>query len=322
MRASLTSLLAALLLSPSAPALAAAPFAERAEVRAWVDRIVARHALERAALLQLIAGAEHRPEVIAHARKPAEALPWHRYRAIFLTAERAQAGRVWLRDHAALLSQAERRYGVPPEIIAAIVGVESNYGANTGRHPVLDSLLTLGFDYPPRATFFREQLETLLVLGARHELDVAGLRGSWAGALGQSQFIPTSYRDFAVDGNADGRADLWDSPADIIFSIANYFRQHHWRRGGPIAERIAACAPGLPVSQQLKPDIAPAQLRSAGVALQPMPAEPVSVHSFETGAAPECWIGHHNFYVITRYNHSALYALAVHQLADRLRGHG
>lgn len=297
-------------------------FGERPEVRAWIDEVAARHDLEAESVRQLIAGAKHQEEVLQHVRAPAESLPWHRYRGILLTAERTRAGRAWMQEHAAILADAQKRYGVPPGIIAAIVGIESSYGANTGRYRVLDSLLTLGFDYPPRSGFFLRQLESLLLLEAEHGIDPSSVRGSWAGAMGQGQFIPSSYRDFAVDGDGDGRTDLWDSPTDIIHSISNYLHRHNWRAGDPVARRIEAVPQAL-VSGGLEPDIRPDQLRAAGIVADPAPAEPVSVHSFDAGDDTEYWLCHHNFYVITRYNHSALYALAVHLLAQELvRAHG
>ena len=304
----------------TAAAAGAAPFAERAEVRAWLDEVAARHALDAARLRALVAAARHRPEVIAHARRPAESLPWREYRRIFLTAARIRAGRAWLAAHAAPLARARAETGVPPEIVAAIVGVESDYGGNTGTHPTLDTLLTLGFDYPPRAAFFRGQLEQLLLLEREAGLDLRSLRGSWAGALGQGQFIPSSYRDFAVDGDGDGRIDLWRSPPDIIASVANYFRRHRWRPDAPVARRIAAGVEP-PLSAGLEPDLEPAALRAAGVRLDcaPPAGERLAVHAFEADAGREYWLAFHNFYVITRYNHSALYALAVHQLAAALR---
>ena len=296
------------------------PYIERPDVRAWIDRLVDEHGLPAERVHALIAESRHRPEVIASARRPAESKAWHWYRGIFLTDDRIRRGRAYLRQHAGLLEEAERTYQVPGEVITAIIAAESDFGRNTGAHPVLDTLATLGFDYPPRGEFFRGQLEQLFLLERETGLDIRELHGSWAGALGQAQFIPSSYRDFTVDGDRDGRRDLWDSPADIIFSIANYFRKHHWRLGGPVAEPIQPEDPGqLPLSQALLPDIEPKRLAASGVALQHPAPGPVAVHKFENLAASEYWVGHHNFYVITRYNHSALYALMIHQLSQALK---
>ena len=307
-------------LTGSAVALAAGPFIERPEVLSWMSEVIEQHQLSRDHVVQIVTQAKHRPEVIAHARAPAESMPWHRYRKIFLTQSRIQKGRQFLAEYAEPLQAAQTTYGVPPEIVAAIIGVESFYGRNTGTHPVVDALMTLGFDYPPRAAFFRKQMEHLLLLEREAGLRVTTLRSSWAGALGQGQFIPSSYRHFTVDGDGDGRRDLWDSPPDIIASIANYFHSHHWRPGAPIAEQITPVhPPHLPISEGLKPEIEPVQLVPAEVALGHLDAGPVAVYKFEMPQAPEYWVGYHNFYVITRYNHSALYALAVYQLSEALR---
>lgn len=304
------------------PACAAAgeapiPYAERPEVHAWTDRLADEHGLSAEHIRKLIAGSRHQPKVIASARRPAESKAWHWYRNIFLTDDRIRRGRIYLREHAGLLEEAERTYQVSAEVITAIIAAESDFGRNTGAHPVLDTLVTLGFDYPPRGEFFRKQLGQLFLLEREAGLDIRKLHGSWAGALGQAQFIPSSYRDFTVDGDQDGRRDLWDSPADIIFSIANYFREHHWRAGEPVAERVQPEDPEkLPLSKALLPDIQPERLAASGVRLQHPTAEPVAVHRFENASSTEYWVGHHNFYVITRYNHSALYALMIHQLSQ------
>ena len=296
------------------------PYGERTEVRAWIDRLAEEHGLPAERLHKLISASRHQPKVIASASRPAESKPWHWYRKIFLTDDRIRRGRAYLKEHAALLAEAERTYQVPAEVIAAIVGAESSFGRNTGAHPVLDTLVTLGFDYPPRAEFFRGQLEQLFLLEGEAGLDIQALRGSWAGALGQAQFIPSSYRDFAVDGDHDGRRDLWHSPADIIFSIANYFREHHWRQGEPVAERVRPEDPdAMPLSKALRPDVQPQQLAALGIELQHPTDEAVAVHRFENSSSLEYWVGYHNFYVITRYNHSALYALMIHQLSRALK---
>ena len=296
------------------------PYIERAEVRAWVDQVAHRHGLSPEYVHRMIASSKRQPKVIASAKRPAESKSWSWYRKIFITQDRIRQGRIFLKKHAGLLGEAERNYQMSPEVIAAIIAAESNFGRNTGSHPVLDSLVTLGFDYPPRAKFFRSQLEQLFLLEREAGLDIRDLRGSWAGALGQAQFIPSSYRHYAVDGDHDGRIDLWDSPADIIFSIANYFKEHHWREGAPVAELVHPQNPGqLPLSEALLPDIQPERLAESGVTLQNPTAEPVAVHRFGKAASTEYWVGYHNFYVITRYNPSSLYALMIHQLSQALK---
>ncbi len=314
-------LLTSFLLSASAGADdTSVPFAERAEVREWIANVVAKHHLSETHVQNLVANARRRPSVLASAQRPAESMPWYRYRKIFLTQDRIERGRKYLKQHAALFDSVHRTYGLPPEIIAAIIGVETDYGRNTGSHPVVDTLLTLGFDFPRRAEFFRGQLEQLLLLEREAQLDIASLRGSWAGALGLGQFIPGSYRAFAVDADQDGQRDLWNSPPDILASIANYFHQHDWQVGQPIAEALHPSSPDrLPISEGLEPTLTAEELTLVGVTLSHPEAGAVAVHAFEVPEGREYWIGYHNFYVITRYNHSALYALAVYQLSEALR---
>lgn len=296
------------------------PYIERPEVLAWAEQVVNEHGLSSERIHKLIAECQRQAQVIASAQRPAESKPWHWYRNIFLTRDRIRRGRTFLREQTDLLREAERAYQVPPEVITAIIAAESDFGRNTGAHPVLDTLVTLAFDYAPRGEFFRQQLEQLFLLERDAGLDIQNLRGSWAGALGQAQFIPSSYRHFAVDGDHDGRRDLWDSPADIIFSIANYFQKHHWRPDEPVAELIHPEKPDqVPLSKALLPDIPSERLAASGIMLQNPTAEPVAVHRFENSESPEYWVGYHNFYVITRYNHSALYALMIHQLSQALK---
>ncbi len=296
------------------------PFWQRPDVQEWIQQTAEEHSLSEGYIREIIKIARYRSDVIGYAKQPAESMPWHRYRKIFMIPQRTADGRAYLEKHADLFAAAERDYGVEAEIIASIIGVETFYGKNVGKHRVLDALMTLGFDYPPRADFFRKQITHLFLLEREAGLSVPEMYGSWAGAMGLGQFIPSSYRHFAVDGDGDGKRDLWDSPADIIASVANYFKEHRWRLGEPIAQRLEVTDPDtLPVSDALKPDIETAQLEAAGVKLEHPQLSPVSVHAFELPEGMEYWAGHHNFYVITRYNHSALYALAVYLLSETLR---
>ena len=296
------------------------PFWQRPEVQEWIAEIASEHSLSEGYMREVIKTTRYRDDVIGYVKRPAESMPWHRYRKIFLTDKRTADGRAYLKEHAELFAAVERDYGVDAEIIAAIVGVESSYGKNTGKHRVLDALMTLGFDYPPRAKFFRTQIMHLFLLEREAGLSAPELYGSWAGAMGLGQFIPSSYRHFAVDGDGDGKRDLWGSSADVIASIANYFREHNWRSGEPVAQRLEVANPeALPLSEALLPDIETSQLEAAGVKLDHPEHSPVAVHDFEMTDGMEYWAGYHNFYVITRYNHSALYALAVYLLSESLR---
>lgn len=303
---------------------AGASFLERDGVRAFIDEVSARGDFNAAELRGLFEDIERRDEVLEAIARPAEALPWYRYRPIFITDARSAGGIEFLRDNAELLARAEEEYGVPPAIVAAIIGVETFYGRHKGRFPVLDTLATLAFEYPPRGDFFRRELEQFLLL-ARHEgIAPRAVKGSYAGAMGMPQFISSSYRHYAIDFDGDGRRDLWDSNADVIGSVAAYLAEHGWQRGEPVVHRVrpADDAWRALTSDDLKPRVDGDALRAAGLAVDPPVTgdERVRVFALEAEGGPEVWVARRNFYVITRYNHSALYAMAVHQLAERIRG--
>ena len=302
---------------------AGASFLERAGVRAFIEDVAAREDFNAAELRGLFEQVERQEGVLEAIARPAEDLPWYRYRPIFVTDERIAAGVDFVREHAELLASAEREYGVPPAVVAAIIGVETYYGRHKGRYPVLDTLATLAFGYPPRSDFFRRELEQFLLLARDEQLPLRSLKGSYAGAMGMPQFISSSYRSYAVDFDSDGRRDLWDSDADVIGSVAAYLARHGWRDGAPVVHRAN------PVSKRwqdllregLKPRTDAAELRAAGLSVEPPLGadERVRVFALQREASREVWIARRNFYVITRYNHSALYAMAVHQLAERIR---
>ncbi len=283
-------------------------------VAAFIQDLAKRHGFEEQALRDLFRKVAWRPDVIEAITRPAEALPWHRYRARFVTASHIKAGQGFIFRHRAPLGKAERLYGVPPSVIAAIIGVETRYGTYMGRHRVVDALTTLAFRYPRRARFFRKELEAFLLLAREEGLDPLKPKGSYAGAMGLGQFMPSSFRRYGVDFDGDGRRDLWH-PADAIGSVAHYLAAHGWERGGPIAMR--ARGRHLKASASLKPQT---PLRGLGVDL-PLPGDtPASLLALEGEEGPEYWVVFHNFYVITRYNRSPLYAMAVFQLAQALEG--
>ncbi|WP_426687697.1 lytic murein transglycosylase B [Rhodanobacter ginsengiterrae] len=274
------------------------------------------------ALNALLDGATKQQGILDAISRPAEGKPWKDYRPIFLTDKRIDDGIAFYRAHRALLEQVGKQYGVAPPYIVAIVGVETSYGRNTGKYKVLDALVTLGLYYPPRAKFFREQLKELLSMPDNHlagPLDT--LTGSYAGAQGWGQFMPTSIRDFAVDADQDGHIDLQNSLPDIFASVANYFAKHGWVTGGPVAARAQPDAAAKPLAvKDPKPQWPLEQLEAWGYApLQRLsPAEPSSLQTLEGPAGPEYWFTFQNFYVITRYNRSPLYAMAVDQLAQAI----
>jgi membrane-bound lytic murein transglycosylase B len=298
--------------------------AARPEVQSFIREMTAKHDFDPNRLNAVFENARAQPEIIELMTRPAESKPWHAYREIFLTPERTRGGVEFWNTHAQTLNRAEQRYGVPPEVIVAIIGVETLYGGNTGRHKVLEALATLAFDYPRRATFFRGELINYLLLTREEGMDPLVLRGSYAGAMGLPQFIPSSFRAYAVDFDEDGRRDLWANPEDAIGSVGNYLSKNGWGRDPSIA--MAAWVEGeryrsLVSVKPVKPKYSIQQLRQRGV----IPRGPASdevratLFAMEGKLGPEYWLGFHNFYVITRYNRSLLYALAVYQLSAAIR---
>lgn len=296
---------------------------ERAEVRAFIDEMVQQHAFSRSQLEELFRAVEMRPDIIEAITRPAESKPWHTYRPIFLTEERIRGGVAFWHEHAALLQQAQQRYGVAPQYVVAILGVETRYGRFRGRHRIMDALATLAFDYPPRGGFFRSELQHYLLMTREETIDPLSLTGSYAGAMGTPQFIPSSFRAYAVDFDGDGRRDLFDSVPDIIGSVANYFKVHGWINGGTIT--VPATVSGEDykplLAAGLKPHIAAGELANHGITPRwnITASAPVALLELEGEKGAEHWITFNNFYVITRYNRSPLYAMAVHQLGEAIR---
>ncbi|WP_197495715.1 lytic murein transglycosylase B [Acidihalobacter yilgarnensis] len=297
-------------------------FAQRPQVQAFIQKMVTQDKFDRAYLEHLFDKVEPQPAVIAAMKRPAESLPWYKYRRIFLTQQRIREGVTFWRQHHAALERAQKTYGVPPQVVTAIIGVESFYGRRMGGFPVLDTLATLGFDYPPRADFFRRQLAQFLLLARDEGIDPLQPKGSYAGAMGQGQFMPGSYRHYAVDFDGNGQRDLWNDPVDAIGSIANYLARHGWQAGGFVAERARIDGRGVEaLSSGLKPSLMPTALHAAGVRLD-KPLASKNLYAWvrlETAHDPEFWVTGQNFYVITRYNISALYAMAVYQLSEAIQ---
>ena len=307
----------------------AAPESYASGSRAFVQDMARKHGFAPAQLNALMAEARYQQRIIDAMNRPYEAKPWRDYRPIFVTPERIAAGVAFWRDNAALLARAQAAYGVPPEVMVAITGVETNYGGNLGGHRVIDALSTLGFSYPRRADFFRRELEEFLLLTRDERVDPFAAKGSYAGALGKPQFIPSSYRAYAVDFDKDGRRDLWASNADVLGSIGNYLAAHGWRRGQPIAA-AAVLSEGLPagiavadkrpappratLSQLATAGVTPAAQHQNGLTDAGTRATLIALDGMET----EYWLGFENFYAITRYNHSNLYAMAVYQLSREI----
>ncbi len=299
-----------------------ANYSQREDVQQFIQQMVERHQFDAAELEQQFARAQKLDGVLEKIARPAEkTLNWKQYQRIFLTDKRIQRGIEFMQRHRSLLRRAEQQYGVPAEIITAIIGVETYYGKSSGKTAVFDSLTTLGFDYPPRAKFFKGELEQLLLLAREEDVDVKTVRGSYAGAMGMPQFISSSYRRYAVDFDDDGKRDLWHSLEDVIGSVANYFHQHGWRKGESIVHPVKFSGDSEPGKHELKPHKTVAQFVNEGMQLKtdvPRDAK-ATLLTFEGNRGIEHWLGLQNFYVITRYNHSALYAMAVYQLSEKIR---
>lgn len=313
----------ALLALALAPASAAPP--DEAELRRFAAAVADRHDLDAAALHATLREAEHDPHALERLQAPAEALSWQRYRALFLTEERLEAGLAYAAEHTEPLAQVAAEYGVARSVLLAILGVESSYGARRGDHRVLDALTTLGFSEHRRAGFFRDELASFLVLSAEHGWDASELKGSYAGALGKPQFIPSSYRAYAVDQDGDGRRDLLDSAADALGSAAHYLREHGWQPGGPVAVQVRATGQAwraalAELDRPVAPEHTVDELRQLGVRTPPGldPQTPAALIELAGADGPELWLTFRNFHALTRYNHSARYAMAVHQLARAL----
>ena len=301
----------------------AATFDRETELRPFAESMAAKHRFEPGLLLTLLADAEYQPKIIQAMDRPAEKLSWYRYRRIFLTSKRIQRGVEFWDKNRAVLERAANRFGVSPEIIVAIIGVETQYGANRGKTRVLDALCTLGFRYLRRAEFFQKELEAFLLLAESDAIDPRSTMGSYAGAMGIPQFISSSYQRYGIDFDGDGMRDLLDNEADAIGSVANYLAQHQWIPGAPMA--VPAKIHGVNVRALLKagykPHITAAALRKAGIvfAVDIKADTPAAIIALEQKDTDEHWIVFGNFYSVTRYNHSPLYAMAVIQLADSIR---
>jgi membrane-bound lytic murein transglycosylase B len=311
----------ALALAAAAPACALD--LAREDVRAFSEEMKAKHGFDAGWLDAVLADATPQPRIIELISKPAEAVkPWYAYRDHFLTQERIDAGAAFWNEHREVIERVARETGVAPHVIVGIIGCETFFGRITGNFRVVDALATLAFDYPPRSSYFRAELEQFLLLAREEQLDTGAVLGSYAGAMGNGQFMPRSYRTWAVDGDGDGKRDLWRSWPDAIASVANYLADHGWRSGEPVAAPASLWFPddGALVPGKLAPDSTVKSLRDRGLAFETEQADkaPALFIKVDGGDAPELRAGFHNFGVITRYNRSVLYALAVNDLGRRI----
>jgi membrane-bound lytic murein transglycosylase B len=291
-----------------------------------IDELVQEQNFDREELVLVFASAQRQESILKAIARPAEkSKPWYEYREIFLNDKRLEQGLEFYREHRETLERAQRETGVPAEIIVAIIGVETYYGRLAGSYRVIDALSTLAFDYPPRSAFFTSELKSYLLLTRQQGFDPLALKGSYAGAMGYGQFMPSSFLSYAVEFDGDEVADIWNNPVDAIGSVANYFQQHGWSPGEQVvvAAKLTGEVPAdwfVQGRKNLEPSHTVAQFAAAGLeATQRVePQTLVSAMKFELPDGYEYWLGLHNFYVITRYNHSAMYAMCVYELSRRI----
>ena len=295
----------------------------RDDVSLFIDSMVAEHDYDRETLEALLKDAKSQESILEAISRPAEkTLEWHEYRDIFLTDERITAGANFWREHSADLQRISDETGVSIEILVGIIGVETYFGRITGGYRVLDALSTLAFDYPPRQKFFRSELEHFLLLVREEDMDAKDATGSYAGAMGRPQFMPSSFRAYAVDSTDDGKRDIWSNWTDVIGSVANYFVRHGWRKDAEVvtSASLGAQWSGETPENTLTPAETVTSLSHQGVMFSTeLEGDQKSQLLTLVGEdGEEHWVGFHNFFVITRYNRSVMYALAVHQLGQEI----
>lgn len=302
---------------------AAGDYQQSPQVAEFVAEMTRDYGFAGEQLVELFAQVERKQAILDAISRPAEkAKPWKDYRPIFITDKRVSKGVEFWKQHEETLARAESEYGVPAQVIVAIIGVETFYGGNTGSWRVMDALSTLAFDYPPRAPFFRKELREFLLLAREEQVAPLSMTGSYAGAMGLPQFMPSSFRAYAVDFDGDGHINIWNNPTDAIGSVASYFKRHHWQPRQPVvsASTVKGAQAEQGLSVGLDPEKNVADLRALGwTSVDPLADDlPVTAFRLEGAAGAEHWLGLPNFFVITRYNRSVMYAMAVNQLAELL----
>ncbi|MFQ5546668.1 MAG: lytic murein transglycosylase B [Woeseia sp.] len=295
----------------------------RTDVSQFIDSMVSKHDYDRRTLKRLLRNAKTQKSILEAIAKPAEKTKsWSEYRAIFVTEKRIDAGVDFWREHESELSRISRQTGVPCEILVGIIGVETYFGRITGGYRVMDALTTLAFEYPPRAAFFRRELEEFLLIVREENIEASMATGSYAGAMGAPQFMPSSFRAYAIDGSADGKRDIWTDWSDVIGSVANYFVAHGWQPSSEIVARatLGTTWHGEIPEHTLSPAETVSSLSRQGVLFATdLPNDHESqLFALQGANGDEHWVGFHNFFVITRYNRSIMYALAVHQLGQEI----
>lgn len=300
-----------------------ADYSDHPNAASFISRMVNEHGFKKAEVEYVLSQAQRKDSILKAIARPAEkSLAWWEYRRIFLDDQRINKGVAFWNKHAASIAKASEQYQVDPEIIVAIIGVETRYGENMGSYRVLDALATLGLDYPPRAKFFNKELENFLLLAREQKQDPLVLKGSYAGAMGYGQFMPSSYRAYAKDFDGDAIADIWENPQDAIASVANYFKVHGWDKDQQVLVRVGDMQryriketsinngkrPSFTQDYLARQDIKPSQTITN-------PSDKIALLSYQEKTRNDLWMGLPNFYTITRYNRSRLYARAVWELS-------
>ncbi len=293
-------------------------------VDAFIDEMVVQHQFERKELQALFQQVDVKQSILKAISRPAEkSIPWYRYQAIFVNEKRIRGGVKFWSRYRQTLDRAKQVYGIPPEILVALIGVETRYGENMGHYRVIDALSTLAFHYPARQRFFRSELANFLILTRQEKLSPLMPHGSYAGAMGWGQFMPSSYLSYAIDFNDDGHRNIWTDPVDAIGSVAHYLARHGWQAGKSLAYpvKLAHAPPVQLLEKGYRPSLTRSVLEQAGISVIDLPddEDKWALIALTQKKGEEYWLVGQNFYVITRYNHSKMYAMAVIQLAEAIK---
>jgi len=296
---------------------------ERDNIKIFIENMVEKHGFDKKELSSILAQAESKESILNAISRPAEkTLTWNQYRDIFIKDERIEAGVKFWKEHSETLNLISEETGVSIEILVGIIGVETYYGRITGGYRVIDALSTLAFDYPKRSPFFTRELEEYLLIAKEEKMDPFDATGSYAGAMGSPQFMPSSYRAYAVDSDNDGKRDIWNNWSDVIGSVANYFIEHGWQRGNEVIvpANYDESSSKIEIKNGLKATETVASLKYQGASFTTNmdDSHPAELLKLEQENVSNYWVGMHNFFVITKYNHSIMYGLAVHQLGQEI----
>ncbi|MCP3849846.1 MAG: lytic murein transglycosylase B [Gammaproteobacteria bacterium] len=297
------------------------------DVQLFINEMVKEHHLDKEELNTLFSQVKIKQKILDAISRPAErSKPWHEYRQIFLTQKRIDQGVTFWQENSDVIAYAEKTYGIAPEIMVAIIGVETYYGRLQGSYRVMDALSTLAFKYPKRSKFFRSELKHFLIMSQEQKFDPLSKKGSYAGAMGMGQFIPSSFQAYAIDFDGDGVKDIWANNTDAIGSVANYFKRHGWKRGQPVVEQLELNKQNTVTKKDgcrrsCKPKLKVADFKQKGIQGKTSvnDQEKAILLILEQKAGKEHWLGYNNFYVISRYNHSTLYSMAVYQLSQEIK---